>query len=132
MAGMKSRRKGKVVERALAEFLRDHGFAQAHRGQQYRGGEHSADVVGLPGIHIEAKGLKRFETLHRWMEKCEAESFVEEDPAVFIKANGKRWLVCLDAKDFLDLMKELIELRDRDFLIKPVKPTERDLSCERH
>jgi len=104
--------KGKRVERALALLLREHGFTGARRGQQYKGTDESADVVdAIPGVHCESKGVAEFKTLHRWIEKCEAECAADEDPAVFIKANAKRWLVVLDAKDYLDLMAELLERR---------------------
>ena len=51
-------RKGKVVERQAAAFLRGLGF-DARRGQQHAGGHDSPDVVvaDLPGVHIEVKGV---------------------------------------------------------------------------
>ena len=53
-----SRAKGARGERELAEILRCYGFS-ARRGQQYRGGADSPDVMGLPGIHIEVKRVER-------------------------------------------------------------------------
>ena len=50
--GRMSRDKGKRGERELANALRNCGY-ETRRGQQYSGTETSADVVGLPGIHIE-------------------------------------------------------------------------------
>lgn len=49
---MNSREKGKRGELELAKLLRDCGF-DTRRGQQYSGANGDADVVGLPGIHIE-------------------------------------------------------------------------------
>ena len=57
--GRTSRNKGKVGERELAAALRAEGFESARRGQQYSGSETSADVVGLPGIHIECKRVEK-------------------------------------------------------------------------
>lgn len=51
-----SRRKGKTGELEFARALTDLGFP-ARRGQQFRGGGESPDVVceSLPGIHWEVK-----------------------------------------------------------------------------
>lgn len=51
---MNSRQKGAAGERELAKALRSHGF-ETRRGQQYCGSNGDADVVGLPGVHIECK-----------------------------------------------------------------------------
>ena len=68
-----SRRKGASGERELAKKLREYGY-EARRGQQYCGSNGDADVVGIPGIHIECKRLilkkqcsSRFQTVK--MEK---------------------------------------------------------------
>ena len=58
--GKMSREKGKRGERELASKLREFGY-NARRGQQYCGANGDADVVGLPGMHIE---VKRTERLH--------------------------------------------------------------------
>lgn len=55
---MNSRNKGAAGERELAGKLRDYGY-DARRGQQYSGANGDADVVGLPGIHIEVKRVER-------------------------------------------------------------------------
>ncbi|MEG2651006.1 MAG: hypothetical protein RSA63_09055, partial [Eubacterium sp.] len=53
-----SRQKGARYERELAAAFRAHGF-DARRGQQYCGANGDADVVGLPGIHVEAKRVEK-------------------------------------------------------------------------
>ena len=55
---MNSRQKGVRGERELAGILRDYGF-DSRRGQQYCGLNGDADVIGLPGIHIECKRVER-------------------------------------------------------------------------
>lgn len=54
--GAKSRTKGKIGERAAAEFLRNLGFVTARRGAQVSGKE-TADVVAdeLDRVHVEVK-----------------------------------------------------------------------------
>lgn len=49
---MNSRAKGAGGERELAKKLREYGY-DCRRGQQFSGANGDADVVGLPGIHIE-------------------------------------------------------------------------------
>lgn len=60
MMGKSQRDKGKRGEQELARVFRDYGFKDAHRTQQFcgRGGE-SADVTGLPKIHVESKRTER-------------------------------------------------------------------------
>jgi Holliday junction resolvase len=53
-----SKRKGKEGEREFAHLCQTFGF-QARRGQQYRGGPDSPDVVGLPFLHVEVKRRER-------------------------------------------------------------------------
>lgn len=55
---MNSRQKGARGERELAVLLREYGF-DSRRGQQYSGVSGDADVVGLPGIHVEVKRVER-------------------------------------------------------------------------
>lgn len=56
--GKSQREKGKRGERELAGKLRDHGY-DCRRGQQFCGTSGDADVIGLPGIHIECKRVER-------------------------------------------------------------------------
>ena len=55
---MNSRQKGASGERELAKKLRKYGY-ECRRGQQFNGADGSADVIGLPGIHIECKRVER-------------------------------------------------------------------------
>ena len=48
------KKKGKAGELEVARILRSYGY-HCRRGQQYAGANGDADVVGLPGIHIEVK-----------------------------------------------------------------------------
>ena len=56
-----SKQKGKRNELAWAHILRDAGFKDARRGQQYRGSEDSPDVIcaELSWFHFEVKSGKR-------------------------------------------------------------------------
>ena len=56
--GKSQREKGKRGERELAMKLREYGY-DCRRGQQYCGANGDADVLGLPGIHIECKRVRQ-------------------------------------------------------------------------
>lgn len=97
-----SRAKGKRGELELAAELRTYGF-DARRGQQYRGGGDSPDVVGLPGVHIECK---RVQALN--IEKAMAQSRRDaegtgEVPVVMHRRNREGWKVTMDLGEFMNL-----------------------------
>ena len=99
--GRTSRNKGKVGERELAAALRAEGFESARRGQQYSGSETSADVVGLPGIHIECKRVERL-NIYEAMEQAQRDAGESgELPAVFHRRNRKPWLVTMPLSDWM-------------------------------
>ena len=96
-----SRAKGARGERELAEILRSYGFS-ARRGQQYRGGADSPDVMGLPGIHIEVKRVERL-NIYDAIQQAMRDSGDSELPAVFHRKNGQQWLVTVRLEDFIKL-----------------------------
>jgi Holliday junction resolvase len=99
-----SRAKGKRGELELAEFFREHGI-QARRGQQFRGGPDSPDIIhDLPGIHVECKRTEAFR-LYPALEQASAERRDATVPVVFHRANKRPWVVVLDASDFLTLIR---------------------------
>lgn len=98
-----SRTKGKVGEREVAALLRAHGFNGA-RGVQYQGGRDSADVVGLPGFHIEVKRAETFSP-YKALEQAETDCGYGSKPVVFHRSNSRHWIVVMDAGDFLELAK---------------------------
>lgn len=100
---MNSREKGKRGERMLAEWLRRHGY-DARRGQQYSGASGDADVIGLPGYHIECKFVEHLR-LRDAMAQAQADAREGEIPVVLHKVSHQPWLATLDGEDFLDLVR---------------------------
>jgi Holliday junction resolvase len=98
---LNSRAKGKAGELELSAFLRDFGFA-ARRGQQFKGGGDSPDVLGLPGFHIECKRVEQGNP-YDWLNQAERDSKTGDVPVVFHRRNRTRWIVVIDALDFLHL-----------------------------
>lgn len=98
-----SRQKGARGERELAAVLREHGF-ECRRGQQYSGANGDADVVGLPGIHIECKRVESL-NIHKAIEQAKSDARENELPAVFHRKNGKPWLVTMTLEDWMKIFK---------------------------
>ena len=98
-----SRQKGARAERELAKILREHGYEDARRGQQFSGIE-GEDVVGLPMVHIEAKHVERL-NLRDAMAQSERDAKEDQIPVVMHKKNRKPWLVTLNLEDFMRMYK---------------------------
>lgn len=105
--------KGKVGERELAEFLRDHGF-EARRGQQHAGGNESPDVVSdLDYIHWEVKRVEAG-NLYKWLEQAERDSAGIKIPVVAHRKNRKDWVAILPLDLFLSLLRHPINDNPKD------------------
>ncbi len=104
MGGKMSREKGKRYEREVARFLKDNGY-DARRGQQYCGASGDADVIGLPGIHIECKHVEKM-ALYDWMSQSVRDAKEDEIPVVFHRKNNCATLVTMRAEDFITLYRE--------------------------
>lgn len=99
---MNSRRKGKVGELELASVLRQYGF-DSHRGQQFRGGQDSPDVTGIPNVHIECKRVEKTD-LYAWLEQSTNDAGCDL-PVVMHRKNGKKWVVILSLDSFIEIVK---------------------------
>lgn len=101
-----SKQKGARFERTLAGKLREYGY-DARRTAQYCGKSGDAsDVVGLPGLHIEAKHQERM-SLYDWMAQAKRDSSgTGRLPAVFRKKNNAAILVTMELEDFMNIYRE--------------------------
>lgn len=101
-----SKAKGARFERQLASKFREHGY-EARRTAQYCGNTGDAsDVVGLPGIHIEAKHQERMQ-LYDWMAQAKRDSAESGNlPVVFHKKNNCEILVTMELDSFMQIYKE--------------------------
>lgn len=106
--GKMSREKGKRFERALASRFREHGY-DARRTAQYCGSTGDAsDVVGLPGIHVEAKHVEQMR-LYEWMAQAKRDAEAGGEgrlPAVFHKRNNAEILVTMELDSWMNLYRE--------------------------
>ena len=107
--GRTSRNKGKRGEREVVILLREAGFPAAHRSVQYCGRTGTAaDVIGLPGIHIEVKYVER-EAVRSWYSQAARDAGAGgrgDIPVVFHRKSRAPWLVTLGAEDFLRLLSK--------------------------
>lgn len=99
-----SRQKGKRGELMIAKILREHGYNEARRSAQYCGktGD-AADVVGIPGYHLEIKFVEKL-NIEQAMDQArrDAEAAGNGDtPVVVHKRSRKRPLVTMDLESFL-------------------------------
>ena len=101
---MNSRNKGAVGERELGKVLKGYGY-DCRRGQQYCGTNGDADVVGLPGLHIECKRVERL-NLDDAMEQTKADARREEIPVVMHRKNNGKWRVTMSLEDFVTIYRE--------------------------
>ena len=103
-----SKAKGARFERTLASKFREHGY-EARRTAQYCGNTGDAsDVVGLPGIHVEAKHAEQMR-LYDWMAQAKRDAEAggkNRLPAVFHKKNNAEILVTMELADWMNLYRE--------------------------
>ncbi|MGF6376865.1 Holliday junction resolvase [Clostridiales Family XIII bacterium PM5-7] len=102
--GKMSREKGKSGERELANKLKEYGY-NCRRGQQFSGSNGDADVVGLPGIHIECKRVEKL-NLYDAVAQSKSDAREGEMPAVFHRRNNAEWLVTIPLEHFMEIYKE--------------------------
>lgn len=98
--GKFSRDKGKRGELELASSLRDLGFPDAHRSQQFCGSSSSADLLGVPGIHIEVKQCERLSIYDAYEQAVRDSEGTNAISTVFHRRSGKPWLAVLSLEDW--------------------------------
>lgn len=100
---MKSNRKGKDGERELSKLLKAEGF-DTRRGQQFCGKNGDADVVGLPGIHIECKRVEKLKLYDALAQSC-SDARADETPVVMHRRNNAEWLITMKLKDWIQIYR---------------------------
>ena len=95
---MNSRQKGKRGELELAKLLRSFGY-DSRRGVQYKGGESSPDVTGIPRYHIECKRVEKL-NVYEAIEQSKMDAG-NDVPIVVWRRNNKKWLVIIELEDFI-------------------------------
>lgn len=99
-----SRRKGAAGERELARRLKSYGY-DCRRGQQYCGANGDADVVGLPGIHVECKRVERLD-LYGAVDQSKRDARPGELSTVMHRKNNCEWLVTMTLDEWIKIFRE--------------------------
>ena len=103
--GWNSKRKGKSGELELAKKLREYGY-ETRRTAQYCGNTgDAADVVGLPGIHIECKRTEALR-LYDAVDQAKRDAAGSKIPVVFHRKNNCEWLAILPLDEFMKIYRE--------------------------
>lgn len=99
-----SRAKGARGEREFAGLFREHGLV-AYRGQQFRGGADSPDVVceTLPDVHFEVKRVERLDLVGAMAQACR--DCGSKTPVVAHRKNNAPWLITMMFDDWLTLIR---------------------------
>lgn len=103
---LNSRAKGKRVELEACAALRGIGCGQARRGRQYSGDPTAPDVVGVPGIHLEIKGVQNL-SIHAAMRQA-CDDCGDQPPVIMHKQNRGGWLITCRFDDWLRVSKALL------------------------
>lgn len=98
-----SRAKGMRGENELAKILTAHGYDCHRTGQT--DGRLVADVVGLPGIHIEVKRAQKL-NLTAALQQADRDAKRDELPAVFHRRNREPWQVTMTLDHWLKLYEK--------------------------
>lgn len=106
--GMKSRRKGKVGERELANAMRS-VFPEACRNIQSRGAE-DADVVNCGAFFFEAKRQKRA-NVRAALRQAVNDAPPGRVPVVYIRDDREEAFIAMRFEDWLELVREWAERR---------------------
>lgn len=102
-----SKRKGKNGELELARKLKEYGY-DVRRSVQYNGkaDDGEADLVGLPGVHVECKRTERL-NLYEALDQAKRDSKeTGRIPAVFHRKNNCEWVAILSLDDFMRIFAE--------------------------
>ena len=98
-----SRAKGMRGENELAKILTAQGYDCHRTGQT--DGRFSADVEGLPGIHIEVKRSQKL-NLTAALQQADRDAKHDEIPAVFHRRNREVWQVTMTLDYWLELYEK--------------------------
>ena len=114
MGKINSRQKGARGEREFAELLRARGH-EAKRGQQFKGGDESPDVISSLPIHFEVKRVENF-SVYDSLRQAVRDANGKKVPVVAHRRNGRKWVAVMLMDDLLDLVE-----RDLQQSAKPVR-----------
>ena len=104
--GKAAKCKGKSGELEVVHILREAGFEDARRTQQFSGQDGTSDVLGIPGYHLEVKRQETYR-IDAWLEQAEHDAAEEGTiPVLIFRKSNQPWRVILSLDDFINLFPE--------------------------
>lgn len=101
---LNSKKKGARGEREFSRLCRENGY-DCRRTAQYCGNTgDAADVVGLPGVHVEVKRVEHLD-LTGAMSQAIRDARPEEVPIVAHRKNYGEWFVTMRAVEWFEFFK---------------------------
>lgn len=109
-----SKQKGAAGEREFANYCRTKGF-DVRRTAQYNGKELEslADVVGIPGIHVEVKRVEHL-NIDNAIDQAIRDNAGNDIPIVAHRKNNRPWLITMTAEDWFRLVYGIGEDEDEN------------------
>ena len=107
MSRINSNAKGKRGEREFANLCKKYGFGDARRSQQYAGINNDADVVGLPGLHVEVKRVQAL-NIDKAIDQTIRDKADDELGIVAHRKNNRPWLVTMEFDDWMEIYKRYL------------------------
>lgn len=110
--------KAKIGEREFAKLINEILECNARRTPQSGGMDFKGDLIDINPdsiAYIFHWEVKRQEKLNIWIAYYQAlrdSKGTGKIPVVAYRKNNTNWLISIDAKDFLNLLKELEELKN--------------------
>lgn len=117
---MNSRTKGKRGELEVAHLLKKYGY-DARRGQQFSGINGDADVVGLPGIHLEIKRVEKL-NIDDALSQSIRDARENEIPIVMHRKNYAEWKITMRFSDWIELYGAWEKENERTHKVAQVDP----------
>ena len=108
--GLLSKRKGKRGELEAARELGNLLGADVSRSQQYKGGQHSADLAGAGSLHTEVKRCERL-SLYAALDQATNDAGEDKTPIVLHRRNRRQWVAIVWLDDLADVAEAVMSIK---------------------
>ncbi len=103
--GRKSKVKGNRGERQARDWWRNVlGLKDVSRGQQFRGGGDSPDIIGTLKFHTEVKVGNRTPSVYSAVRQCTHDCPANKFPLVQMRRDREQWLFVMPEETFIHVM----------------------------
>jgi hypothetical protein len=102
------------------------------RSQQYAGINGDADIVGVPGLHVEVKRQEKMD-MYGAMEQAHRDAAEDDVPIVMHRKNRRPWVVIVQTDDLLEFCRTVVAAAEQAPITtpKPVKKAKRAVRVRR-